>query len=362
MDTSTGDITFDSNGICNYCTVFVEKIERDKEILANLQDHRDDFLDRVRADGRGKEYDCIVGLSGGVDSSYALYLSVENGLRPLAVHLDNGWNSELASHNIANLVDKLGVDLYTHVIDWDENRDMQRSFFKAHVVDIEILMDNAQAAVNYQQAKRYKLKNILSGTNTATEGIGYSKRFYQFKFDVRNIRSIHKKFGSIPIKTHPLISTVDWLFYEYVRGIRWINFLDYFDYNKSSAVETLTQEVDYKPYQYKHYESVFTRFYQGYILPKKFGFDKRRVHLSALIISGQMSRTEALSHFEKEPYHELNQLRIDREFVIKKLGFTSCEFDNYIKTPGVAHNNYNSEIWLINSLVKLKKTLNSLQK
>ena len=230
MDTSTGDISFDSNGVCNYCTAFAGKLDRDKGALANRQAHREDFLDRVRADGKGKEYDCIVGLSGGVDSSYALYLAIENGLNPLAVHLDNGWNSELASHNIANLVNKLGVDLYTHVIDWDENRDMQRSFFKAHVVDIEILMDNAQAAVNYQQAKKYKLKNILSGTNTATEGIGYSKRFYQFKFDVKNIRSIHKKFGSIPIKTHPLISTIDWLFYEHMRGIKWINFLDYFNY------------------------------------------------------------------------------------------------------------------------------------
>lgn len=357
MDTTATDIVFDENGVCNYCTQFLARLKAVREMVTDHQAHRDAFIARIKTDGRGKEYDCVVGVSGGVDSSYALYLAVKQGLRPLAVHLDNGWNSELASHNIASLVNTLGVDLYTHVIDWEENRDLQMSFFKANVVDIELLMDNAMLALNYQQASRYRLKYILSGSNTATEGMYMPSGWNHFKYDVRNIRRIQRRFGRVPIKTHPLLSTLDYVWYEFVRGITWVAFLDYFLYDKFEALETLKAAIGYKPYPYKHYESVFTRFYQGYILPRKFGFDKRRPHLSTLVVSGQMRRDDALKAFETSPYLNERDEEQDRIFVMKKLGFTEDAFSQYMKAPAVRHESYGSEKWLRDSLLRLHDLL-----
>ncbi len=346
MDTSAADIAFDANGVCSYCRDFDARLKVAAASEEELERRRDELIARVKAHGRGKDYDCIVGVSGGVDSSYALYLAVKHGLRPLAVHLDNGWNSELASHNIANLMSTLGVDLYTHVIDWEENRDLQLSFFKANVVDIELLMDNAMLAVNYQQAAKHGLRHILVGANLMTEGLSIPEQWNHNKYDVRNIRRIHRRYGSVPIRSHLLISTLGRVWYQVVRGVTWVSFLNYFPYNKSEALEILQREVGYKPYPYKHYESVFTRFYQAYILPRKFGYDKRRVHLSSLVVTGQMSREEALKLLETPPYPDPRQQEQDRAFVIKKLGFTEASFDEYMKAPAVPHERYGSEKWL----------------
>jgi N-acetyl sugar amidotransferase len=346
MDTTAPDITFDENGICNYCTDFLRRMDAARARMGDMQESREAFIESVKAAGKGHEYDCVVGVSGGVDSSYALYLAVQNGLRPLAVHLDNGWNSELASHNITSLVQSLGVELYTHVIDWEENRDLQLSFFKANVLDIELLMDNAMLAVNYQQAARYGLKHILAGSNMATEGMRIPAAWTHFKYDVRNIRNIQKRFGSRPIKTHPLVSTLDFVWLEFVRGIRWVGFLDYFPYDKAEALEILQREVGYRPYPYKHYESVFTRFYQAVILPEKFGYDKRRVHLGTLVAVGQMTRDEALKLLEEPTYPDPAQREQDRIFVMKKLGFTEESFAAYMAAPEVPHEAYGSERWL----------------
>jgi N-acetyl sugar amidotransferase len=360
MDTTASDIVFDEQGVCNYCRTFEKRLADARAQIQDLQEHRDEFILKVKADGRGKEYDCIIGVSGGVDSSYALYLAVKHGLRPLAVHLDNGWNSELASNNIANLINTLNVDLYTHVIDWEENRDLQCSFFKANVVDIELLMDNAMLALNYQQAAKYGLKYILSGCNIATEGMSLPPGWNHFKYDVRNIRKIHHKYGSIPIKTHLLFSVFDWLRYNYLSSIKWVSFLDYFPYNKAEALELLQRECHYTPYPYKHYESVFTRFYQGYILPRKFGYDKRRVHLSTLIVSGQMIRDEAIHLLHCSPYPDLKQEEQDRIFVIKKLGFTEETFKQYMDYTEVPHEIYGSEMWIWNNVVLIGSLLKNL--
>jgi N-acetyl sugar amidotransferase len=351
MDTTADNITFDKSGYCNYCTDFTKRLEMNQSALGfEMETKRDSLINKIKRDGKNKTYDCIIGVSGGVDSSYALYLAKKYGLRPLAVHLDNGWNSELATHNISNLVNKLGVDLYTHVIDWEENRDMQLSFFSANVVDIEMLMDNAMLTINYQQAGKYKIKYILSGCNSSTEGMQIPKTWNYYKYDKKNILAIHKKFGKIAIKTHPLFSTLDWLWNEYIIHHKWISFLDYVPYNKQEALNILQKEMNYKPYSYKHYESVFTRFYQGYILPHKFNIDKRRVHLSSLIITGQMTREEAIKNLELSPYPDSFQERQDKEFVMKKLGFTEETFDRYIHTPGVPHEHYANEKWLIDLL------------
>lgn len=355
MDSSASNISFDQEGRCNFCGDFLASLEQ--RGLAGSQSEREQLLERIRREGRGRDYDCIIGLSGGVDSSYVLYQAVRNGLRPLAVHLDNGWNSELAVDNIANLVRTLKVDLYTHVIDWEENRDLQLSFFKANVLDIELLMDNAMLALNYQQARKYGLRHILAGTNRSTEGIRMPEGWNWLKFDKRNILAIHRRHGSVPVRTHPLISVLDFARYEFFHRIHWTPFLDYFNFRKEAALEELGREVGYRPYPYKHYESVFTRFYQGYILPRKFGVDKRRMHLSTLVVTGQMQRDEAMAMMQHSPYPDENQMLQDREFVIKKLGFTEASFEAYMAAPPVGHASYASEVPLWEFLKKTHRAL-----
>jgi N-acetyl sugar amidotransferase len=355
MDTTAADIQFDHDGVCSYCEEFVAKLTALSENDMERAERRQRFISEVKTAGKGKRFDCIVGVSGGVDSSYVLYLACQEGLRPLAVHLDNGWNSELAVHNIANVVQGLGVDLVTHVIDWDENRDLQRAFIRANVVDVELLMDNAMLALNYQQASANRVRYILTGDNTATEGMRLPPGWYHHKFDKRNIRAIHKRYGTIPIRTHPLMSTLDFVWYEMIRGIRRWRFLDLYSYEKSEAVSFLQRELGYKPYPYKHYESVFTRFYQAYILPRKFGFDKRRVHLSSLIMTGQTTRDEALQLLESSPFESPRLESIDRAYVLKKLALSQQEFDDYIRAPGVPHEAYPSEASLNRALVRAYK-------
>ncbi|MDT9599637.1 N-acetyl sugar amidotransferase [Sphingosinicella rhizophila] len=342
MDTSAPGIVFDDRGQCNFCRDFEARLG-DPAVHGRSDRERAGFIAEVKKQGRGKDYDCIVGVSGGVDSSYALYLAVKHGLRPLAVHLDNGWNSELASHNIANLITTLKVDLVTHVIDWEENRDLQRAFFAANVIDIELLMDNAMLATNFAQARRFGVKYILAGTNNSTEGMTMPLGWNHHKWDKRNIKAIHRRFGRLPIRTHPLYGTWEFILDQYVRRIRWISFLDYFDYNKAEAIAILQRECGYRPYAHKHYESVFTRFYQGYILPNKFGVDKRRLHLSTLVVSGQQSREDALAALEQDPYPDPDQKREDKTFVLKKLGFSEAGFDEYVAAPPVPHAHYGSE-------------------
>ena len=345
MDTSAREITFDENGICNFCREFLEK---SSHVLfmdeAERRGRREAYIARVKADGRGKKYDCIIGLSGGVDSSWALYLAAKNDLRPLAVHMDNGWDTELAQNNIENLVQKLGVDLYTHVIDWDEYRELMQAFFKADVIDVELLYDNAMLAVNYGRARKWGVRHILAGTNTATEGMAMPREWNWLKFDARNIRALWKRFGDgSRIRTFPTIGVVGFIYCEFIRGIKWSNFLDYFNYNKAESLRILKEEMGYKPYPYKHYESVFTRFYQGYILPRKFSVDKRRLHLGTLVVSGQMKREEALALLEKIPYPSETDQEADIHYFLKKMGWSRGDLETYLARPGKPHSIYGTE-------------------
>jgi len=360
MDTSAVDITFDEHGVCNYCTAFLAKTLTLPEDSNSLALRRNSLHNSIRETGKGKRYDCIVGVSGGADSSYALYLAVQNGLRPLAVHLDNGWDSELAQNNIANLVRRLSVDLYTHVIDWPENRDMQLAMMRADVIDVEMIMDNAQAATTYRQACKYGLRHIVSGVNSRTEGMPIPEGWYHYKFDVRNIRSIHKKFGSIPIRTHPLMRTLTWLYYMHGRRIKYHKYLDFFMYNKTEAIAILKRELDYVPYRYKHNESVFTRFYQNYMLPIKFGIDKRRVHHSNQICTGEMTREQALRDLAENVYIESGEAEADKLYVIKKLGMSEGEFREYMARPPVRHDVYPSEIRRLHTVVLMGQSLKRL--
>ena len=348
MDTSAVEIEFDADGNCQFCNDFLSRTKDLKKVTeAEKSVTLENFIKKIKAEGKGKAYDCIVGLSGGLDSSWVLVQAVKQGLRPLAVHMDNGWNSELAQNNIECLINKLGVDLFTYVIDWEEYRDLQEAFFKADVVDIELLYDNALAAVNYKLAAKYSLKYILSGSNTATEGVRMPKEWAALnKFDFQNIKNIWKKFGKgYNLKTFPGYGFENHIIDYYFRKVRWVPFLDYFDYTKKEALAVLTKEYGFVPYPYKHYESVFTRFYQAYILPQKFGFDKRRNHLSALILTDQLSREEALKILVDRPYATEEDQNTDIEYVLKKFSWTPEYLEEYLKRPMIKHEVYGGEIF-----------------
>jgi N-acetyl sugar amidotransferase len=359
MDTTASDIVFDAEGVCNYCKDFEE---RKLHIVTGDPTERARRLEAMVAEikrrGQGKPYDCIIGVSGGVDSSWVLVKAIEFGLRPLAVHMDNGWNSELAQNNIANLVRGLGIDLHTHVIDWPEIRGLMEAFFSSDVVDVELLYDNAMMAVNYRLAAKYGLRYILSGSNTATEGMRMPPSWNWNKYDKRNIAGISRRFGGPRIKTFPAMGTLDLIRYVLLNRISWVAFLDMMEYRKADALEVLTSKYKYKPYAYKHYESVFTRFYQGYILPEKFGVDKRKLHLSTLIMTGQMTRDDALAAAAGIAYPNARDLAADKVYFVKKMLWPDEKLRDYIARPGKPHDAYPTEVPLFDRLLGIYKKLN----
>lgn len=342
MDTTADpDISFDEKGICNYYYAY-KKAEADQVLMGEAgQKKLEEMAYLIKEAGKGKPYDCIMGLSGGVDSTYIAYLSRELGLRPLAVHFDNGWNSELAVQNIENIVNKLGIDLFTYVINWDEFRDLQIAYLKASVVDIEAITDHAIFATMYRLAGERKIKYILSGTNVQTEQT-LPKSWIHPKADHINIKSIHKAYGKVPLKTFPFMDAKVKRYYSQALGIQPISLLNYVDYNKKRVKELIQRELGWRDYGGKHYESVWTRFYQGYILPTKFKIDKRKAHLSDLVFGGQISKEEALSAL-KAPMYDATQFKIDYDFVLKKFGFTESEFDAILKQAPRSHYEFDYE-------------------
>jgi N-acetyl sugar amidotransferase len=347
------NITFDENGICNYYYDYLksekENVFKGEEGEKKLQG----IIKKIKHAGVGKKYDCILGVSGGVDSTYLAYLLKRYELRTLLVHFDNGWDSELAVKNIENIVTNTGFDLETFVMNWDEFRDIQRSYFKASVLDLEVPTDLMIFGAMYKIANKYKIKYVISGNNTVTEDL-LPKSFYYSKFDLVNLQNIHKKFGTLPIKRLPKLGIYQWIYFLSIKGMQGIRILNYVDYNKSKVKETIIKELNWIDYGGKHYESVFTRFYQGYILPNKFGIDKRKAHLSNLIASNQITREEALMELENPPM-PLDLAISDKEYVAKKLGFTEQEFDDVLNLDNVTHEFYGTD-------EKLKKRLFAIMK
>ena len=344
MDETARSITFDEQGHCNFCTEFLSRAGMMLDLdPAERSVRLNSLLKDVRTEGKGKPYDCIMGLSGGVDSSYAIVKAVEQGLRPLAVHMDNGWNSELAQSNIENLVRGLDLDLVTYVIDWREYRSLMEAFLAADVIDIELLYDNAMYAVNYRQARHWKTRWILAGTNLATEGMRIPSDWNWLKYDKRNIRAIFRNQGGHTLRSFPAIGTLGYLWQRGVRRVKWVSFLDYFNYHKARAIEELQRDFSFTPYPHKHYESVFTRLYTGHILPTKFKVDKRRVDFSNLIISGQMTRDVALEELTKEPYPSPEELSRDISFFQKKLRWSDTDWNVYLARPERPHDSFASE-------------------
>lgn len=344
MDTTTKEIKFDAGGICNFCSEF---LSRNSNLLSESGPEKKIRLERLVAEIKSqsyrKKYDCIVGVSGGVDSSWTLVKAVELGLRPLAVHMDNGWNSELAQNNIEQLVRRLGVDLYTHVIDWIEYRRLMEAFFDADVINIELLYDNAMIAVNYQQARKHGVKTILAGTNQATEGIRMPSDWNWFNYDRKNILAIAQKSSIQKFTTFPSIGVNEFLLSRFLYRIKWVSFLDFTHYVKAEVLEDLTKNFGYKPYSHKHYESVFTRFYQGYILPKKFNVDKRKLHFSNLIVTGQISRSEGLSFLKGHAYESLKDLNHDVSYFLKKMDWDAEQLDEYLARKEKSHSGFANE-------------------
>ncbi len=344
LDTTSTAITFDQNGVCNYCHDFDRQMKKFITIdPAIRKKNLDEIVNYVKKVGKNNKYDCILGLSGGVDSTYMAYLANELGLRPMAVHFDNGWNSELAVKNIENIVSKLNLDLNTYVINWHEFKEIQLAYLKASVVDIEVPTDQLIFAALNKIAKQNNIKYILSGANIVTEYGMPLDWAYRKKSDQTNLLNIYKKFGNgQKLTTLPKFDFYTRYFYNQVNGIQSISLLNYVDYNKAKVKQLITDKLGWKDYGGKHYESVFTRFYQGYILPTKFNIDKRKAHLSALICSGQLKKQDAIEELKTNDYTKELQEE-DKAFVIKKFGLTAEEFENIMKLPRVEHDFYGTE-------------------
>ena len=352
MDTSIKMINFDENGICNFCKHYEYRVATELYKEPERSRRLNEVLEKIKKNGKKKNYDCIIGVSGGVDSSYVAHLVKKFGLRPLAIHLDNGWNSELAVQNIQYLLSKLNIDLYTHVIDWEEFKDLQKAFIKSSIENLEIPTDHAITALLFKMAEKHGLKYIINGSNLVSEGL-YSNQSGGTGIDYRLLKDIHKKFGKKKIVTYPLMNIFDFAYKLVIKKIKYIPILNYVDYNKKKSIELLEKKYDWKRYGGKHYESVFTRFFQGYILPNKYNYDKRKDHLSNLIMSGQISRSEAIDELSRNPYPNQELLKTDMNFFLKKLNFTQLEFDKIMH----AKPNLPSDFKTYESIFKMLKPL-----
>lgn len=352
MDTSVPDITFDAAGQCHYCRAALDRLARESYVGEKHRPRLEALVNAIEAAGKDKPYNCLLGVSGGLDSSYVVYLVKKKfGLRPLAIHFDNGWNSELAVKNIELLLNKLDVHLQTHVVDWDEFRDLQLAFLRSAVANSEIPTDHAILALLYRTAAKHGIRYILHGGNLATESIMPSAWMEDAK-DLRLIRSIHRQFGTRPLETFPSMSLTRLAYYTFVRRIRYVGILNYVDYTKATAMRTLEEEMGWRPYGSKHFESIYTRFYQAYVLPRRLGFDKRRPHLSSLIVSGQITREDALRQLADEPM-EAARIAEDKAYVRQKFRLSESEFDAIMNLPPKTTANYPNSLRLFQTVAPL---------
>lgn len=338
MDTTDPNIVFDDKGNCNYCTNYLANDFRYSE-KKKLQIEK--IIKEIKYKGKNNKYDCIIGVSGGVDSTYVAYEVKKLGLRPLAVHLDNGWNSELAVANIQKTLEKLDIDLYTYVIDWKEFKDLQLSFLKASIPGMEIPTDHAIMSILNIVAAKNNIKYIINGSNVSSEFI-MSSRWSEVEGqrDWLLIKNVHRKFGKERLKSFPHTSIYDFFYYKLVKKISVINILNYIDFSKQKAMGIIQDELGWVYYGGKHYESIYTRFTQAYIQPKKFNIDKRKAHHSNLICFGELTREDAISDLQKNPYKDLNMLDSDINYFMKKMNMSEKEFEDMMNAPTKSYLDY----------------------
>ena len=332
MDTSDPAIAFDADGVCNHCRTF-DQVTR-TQWFPNEEGARrwEAMAAQIRQAGQGQEYDCILGLSGGIDSSYLALKVKDWKLRPLVVHVDAGWNSELAVANIEAVVKHCNFDLHTHVVDWEEMRDLHLAYLKAGIANQDVPQDHVFFASLYHFATRNGIRFILSGGNIATESI-FPTAWHGSAMDAVNLRAIHKKYGERPLRTYSTIGFFDYfVWYPFVRKMRTARPLNFMPYDKQQAIAELEQKMGWRAYGRKHGESLFTKLFQNYYLPTKFGYDKRKPHLASLIVSGQMTRVDALAKLQ-EPLYNPNELEIDITYFCKKLRITRQQFDGFLTAP-----------------------------
>ncbi len=338
MDTSDVDIRFDEHGICNHCTNYFDRIasrvyqgeKSDAELLMLTR--------KIKASGKNKKYDCVIGVSGGIDSSYVAYKAKQLGLRAILVHLDNGWNSEISVKNIKNLANILGFDYESYVLDWEEFRDIQLAFLRASIPEMETPTDIAIPGALHQVAAKYGIKYIISGGNFATEGILPKTWHYNAK-DFTYFNHIQKTFGTKKLRKFPFFGWKEESYYKLVKGIKMIYLLNYVPYNKQEAMQILQDQLGWRYYGGKHYESKYTGFVQSYIMPEKFGMDYRRATLSTQICTGEVIREAALEELFHKPYDEVKSQE-EKEYVCKKLGITVQEFDKIMSEPAKIYRDY----------------------
>lgn len=358
MDTSDSRIVFDAKGVCDHCNSFERDVRPhwhpDETGAAMFRQ----MVERIKASGKGRDFDCIMGMSGGLDSSYLLHLAVsEFGLRPLVFHVDGGWNTDIAVNNIQVLVDKLGLDLYTEVINWDEMRDFQLAFFKSGVPHLDIPQDHAFVATLYHFANKHGIKYILNGGNYSTECVRNPLEWLYYGTDMAQLRDIHRRFGTVPLRTYPFSSILFHKFYlRYIRGVQVVKPLNLLPYTKEHASKVLAETYGWRPYPQKHFESRFTRFYEGYWLPTRFGNDTRRVQYSSLILTGQMTREEALECLKK-PAYDPATIDEDFEYIATKLRITVDELRGYHAMPLKTYRDYRNQEWLFDFGAKALKFL-----
>lgn len=344
MDTSDSKIVFDQKGVCDHCLTFDTHIRPNWHTDERGRQEIDQLVAKIKQEGQGRDFDCIIGMSGGIDSSYLTYLAkAKFGLRPLVFHVDAGWNSQIAVNNIEKLIDKLNLDLYTDVIDWDEMRDLQLAFFKSGVPHIDTPQDHAFFATMYKFAEQHSVRYILTGANFSTECVRNPLEWMYYQSDSIQLRDIHRQFGSRPLVKFPVTSILRHKIYlPYIRRIRVVRPLNYLPYIKTEAMQFLQDEFGWQPYPQKHFESRFTKFYESYWLPKKFGYDTRRVQFSSLILTGQMSREEALTKLALPPY-DPETIQHDFQYVAAKLGITEEELRGYFGAPNRSYRDYRSQ-------------------
>ncbi len=345
MDDTVLGITFDEKGECTFCKIH-DELEKKFHQNEKTNQELNVLIAKIKKDGKGKKYDCVVGVSGGRDSTYTLYSAVKLGLRPLAVHFDNGWNSDLAVQNIKNVCKKLNIDLYTHVADWEEFKDMQRAFLKASVPDAEVPTDWVIFSVLFKAAKDEGVKYIIHGHSFRTEGTTPLTWTYM---DGKYVNYIQNAFGSKKIKSFPVMTMFDYLYFTFIKKIKQIRLLYYLPYDEEAILDMLTNEVGWQSYGGKHHESKYTGFFQSFILTRKFNIDKRKLHYSALIRSGQMDRMSSLEKVKTDPYIGGKETL---DYCLKKLDFSHAEFEQIMNEKPKLFLDYKSYYSLVKSLEK----------